>query len=90
MKHYSREELEDLIIEYGDACGMVYQVGDNGVGLGTVILLNPGISTLANFVIKEIPINDWSSTHTLRKYKVLPKKYVKIIEKLEMEENYDL
>ena len=88
-KEYSIEALEDLIIRYGDACGMVYEVGDNGVGLGTVILYNQGIENLSNFVIKEKYLNEWCSTHTLTRYKKLPEKYLKIIDKLEMEETQD-
>lgn len=84
---YSMEALKDLIIRYEDANGLVYEIGDNGVGLGTVILSNEANKNLSNFVIKEKYLNEWCSTHTLTRYKVLPKKYVKMIEKLEMEEN---
>lgn len=76
---YSLETIEKLISDYANAGGIVHEVGDNGVGLGTVILYNDGLK-LSNFVIKEIYLNEWSSTHTVRRYRELPKKYLDMLE----------
>lgn len=76
---HSLETIERLISNYANVGGIVHEVGDNGVGLGTVILYNNGLE-ISNFVIKEIYLNEWSSTHTVRRYKELPKKYLDMLE----------
>lgn len=40
-----------------------------------------------SFVIKEKYLNEWSSCMTIRRYKRLPKKYKKIMEHIQNEEN---
>lgn len=39
---YNLQAIEKLIADYIDLGGLVYEVGDNGVGSGTVILYNNG------------------------------------------------
>lgn len=77
---YSIEDLEALISRYEDEGGQVYRLGDESLGLGTVILTAPEELHLYSFIIKEIYLNEWSSGHTLRKYKKLPKKYKELVE----------
>lgn len=73
------QSIEKLIADYIDLGGLVYEVGDNGVGLGTVILYSNG-TKYYNYIVKEIYLNEWSSTHTVRRYSKLPKKYMKVLE----------
>lgn len=75
---YSLQAIEKLMADYIDLGGIVYEVGDNGVGLGTVILYN-NETKYCNYIVKEIYLNEWSSTHTVRRYSKLPKKYMKIL-----------
>lgn len=79
MAFYSIADLEGLISEYQSKGGQVYRLGDESLGLGTVILVAPEGASLYNFIIKEIYLNEWSSGHTLRRYKKLPKKYKELI-----------
>lgn len=77
-KDYSIEQIENFINDYIDLGGEIFQVGDEVLGLGTIILYNNG-TKYGNYVIKEVYVNPWSSTHTLTRYTQLPKKYRKIL-----------
>ena len=77
---HSIEDLEALISRYEDEGGQVYRLGDESLGLGTVILTAPEELHLYSFIIKEVYLNEWSSGHTLRRYHKLPKKYKELVE----------
>lgn len=85
---YSIEDLEALISKYQDKGGEVYRLGDESLGLGTVILTAPEELHLYSFIIKEVYLNEWSSGHTLRRYRKLPKCYLQIIDKLMQDEEH--
>ena len=36
------------------------------------------------YIFKDVYLNEWSSTHSIRKYKKLPKKYIKLLEEYEV------
>lgn len=83
---YSVAAVEKLVKRYEEAGGISYWMGDGGVGCGTVILHDTEGKGLASFVIKEKYLNEWSSAHTIRKYRKLPKCYLQMIDKLMQDE----
>ncbi len=73
MKNYSWQEVEKLIKRYIDKGGSAIQLREGVLGSGDWILTS---DTLYSFVIKEIFVTSWTSAHTIRRYKNLPKKYI--------------
>lgn len=73
MKNYSWQEVEKLIKRYIDKGGSAIQLREGVLGSGDWILTS---DTLYSFVIKEIFVTSWTSSHTVRRYKTLPKKYI--------------
>jgi hypothetical protein len=73
MKLFTLDACERLISHYEDKGGNVLTVREGVLGLGTVVLTAPNLKTA---VIKERPINDWSSGHAIRLYSKTPKKYL--------------
>ena len=51
---------------------------DEGV-LGHGVLFLYGIKGFKNVLIKEVPLSEWSSTHVVRRYSKIPKKYLKLV-----------
>ena len=72
MKHYSLSSCEQLISEYLELGGSVEVIEEGCLGLGTVVCKAEGYKTA---VIREIYLNEWSSTHIVRMYNKTPKKY---------------
>jgi len=78
MKSYTLSACEDLISRYvNDYKGEVSELEEGCLGLG-VILLHSGINA-KTIVIREVYVNAWVSTHTIRKYNKIPKKYQRLI-----------
>jgi len=52
----------------------VTTIEEGCLGLGLVVI--DGGEDFYSYVIKEVYLNEWSSSHKIRKYKSLPKKYI--------------
>jgi hypothetical protein len=76
MTIYTLQACENLISKYIDEFGGSVSIVEEGVlGLGTVMLHSAeGKKTI---IIREVYLNEWSSGHTIRMYKKMPKKYEK-------------
>lgn len=83
MTYYNLDVCEDIIRKYANGDGIVITLEEGCLGLGTVICYGSGFKTT---IIRERYLNEWSSTHTIRMYKKMPKKYEKWIEKVELED----
>lgn len=81
MKTYSLKSCEDFISKYiHEHKGEVLQIDEGVLGLGVMLLHSaPNCKT---FVIMERYVSAWCSTHSVRAYSVIPKKYKKLIDKL--------
>lgn len=80
QKNYSLHSLEQLISEYANRGGSIYELIPGTLGLGLTVCTLDGYRTA---VIKEFFINPWSSGHTCRFYNVTPEKYRKMINQYE-------
>jgi len=76
MKTYSLAYCKNLIDTYiNEYKGEVSEVREGVLGYGTQLLHSAeGKKTV---VINEVYVNHWKSTHTIRKYQKVPKKYEK-------------
>ena len=81
MNTYSLEYCEELIDRYiNDYKGFIYQISEGCLGLGEVILYGaPGKKSI---ILKEEYVSAWASTHKIRKYNKLPKKYELLINEI--------
>jgi hypothetical protein len=81
MKTYTLESLEKLIDIYiNQYNGVLFQVLEGCLGLGEILLYNAkGKKTI---IIKELYLNDWNCTHTVKKYNKMPKKYKLLIDNI--------
>lgn len=78
MRTFSLKYCEDIIERYlNDYEGEVLTIDEGGVGLGT-LLLHSGVGA-KTILITEVYVNAWSSTHKVRMYNSIPKKYEKLI-----------
>lgn len=78
MRTFSLKYCEDIIDRYvNDYEGEILQVEEGGVGLGT-LLLHSGVGA-KTIIITEVFLNEWSSTHKVRMYNEIPKKYKNLI-----------
>lgn len=77
---YSYETVDTLIDLYRDRGGEYLQISEGTLGSGDWILYGDGLKTT---IIKETPVNCWSSEHKIRKYNKTPKKYQVIIDAYE-------
>jgi hypothetical protein len=76
MKNYSLKTVEKLINQYLDKGGKISQTEEGCLGYGTMVLSANGYKYA---IIKEVFVNSWVSTHTIRFYSKLPKKFENII-----------
>lgn len=77
---YDSNQVENLINQYLSAGGEMIQIEEGVLGHGFIILYDDGTNKLLQIVIKETYLNEWSSAHKIRRYKILPKKYLKLLE----------
>ena len=78
MKHYTLKSCEDLISKYiNELGGECLIIEDGCLGLGTMLLHSA--EGKKAILINEVFVNAWNSTHTIRMYNKLPKKYVTLI-----------
>lgn len=68
------QELADYFFENG---GEVYELVEGTLGWGTTVMVRDGWMSI---VVKEVYVNEWSSGHTVRRYRQLPKKYQRMLE----------
>ena len=82
MANYTLETCKNLIEKYANQHGgEITTVREGVLGLGTVVLHRAeGKKT---YVINEVYVNAWVSAYTVRSYNKIPKKYEKLIEKVE-------
>jgi hypothetical protein len=75
-KIYNLKSVEELMNRYVDEYnGEVATVKEGVLGYGTTLLHSA--EGRKSIVIQEVYLNAWSSGHTIRMYKTLPKKYEK-------------
>jgi hypothetical protein len=72
MSRYTLKAVEDIISKYHEKGGEVLEVIEGVLGYGTTICHGHGLKFC---VIQEWVVNEWSSNHSIRFYKKLPKKY---------------
>lgn len=79
MNTYKLSDCEFLITKYvNEFQGEVLIIEEGCLGLGTVLLHSAAGKKCV--LIREIYLNEWSSSHTIRKYNKLPKKYQKLVD----------
>jgi hypothetical protein len=77
MKNFiSFETVQTLIENYLDKGGEISQIEEGCLGYGTMVLSANGYKYA---IIKEVFVNSWVSTHSIRFYNKLPKKFETII-----------
>jgi len=75
---YNYQQIDKLINRYSQIENSeTIQIREGILGSGDWILTAPGKKTA---IIKEVFVNEWNSTHTLKMYNKIPKKYQKIID----------
>jgi hypothetical protein len=73
-KTYDLRSCEELIDKYVNTYKGECEVIEEGcLGLGKILL--HGAEGKKSIIITEIFVNSWTSTHTIRMYNKLPKKY---------------
>lgn len=82
MYLYSCEEIDQLLDRYTEAGGEILRMREGILGHGDLLLYSAA-GDLKTIVIREVALNEWSSAHTVRKYDKCPKKYQRLIEKME-------
>jgi hypothetical protein len=76
MKTYSYKTVDKLISDYIEQNGDANQINEGCLGSGNWVLSG----LYYKFVIKEIFISAWASSHAITKYRKLPQKYQDILE----------
>ena len=83
MNNYSLDSCEKLIGKYvNEFKGEMVILEEGCLGLGTILL--HGAKGKKTVIIKEVYVNNWSSTHTIRKYNSMPKKYLELLGKADI------
>ena len=77
MNTYNLEVVEKLISTYLKLGGEMIEIEEGVLGLGKILLHSA--PKKCSIIIKEVFLNEWSSTHTIRQYQKTPKKYQKFI-----------
>lgn len=74
---YNYKEIDKFIERYSSfENSIVIQIRESILGSGDWICTAPNKKTA---IIKEIFVNEWNSTHTLKLYNKTPKKYINLI-----------
>ena len=83
LEEYKLADCEKLIDKYvNEFKGEMVTLEEGCLGLGTILL--HGAKGKKAILIKEVYVNPWSSTHTIRKYNSMPKKYLKLLQKADI------
>lgn len=64
--------IRTMILDYGYE---MVQVEEGTLGFGHTLLYDPSEESY-HYVIKEVPLNEWSSAHTVRRTRTLSKRYL--------------
>lgn len=79
--NYTLESCEQLICTYiNDLGGKIIQITEGCLGLGTILLY--GAKGKKSILINEVFVNAWNSTHTIKMYNKIPKKYIDLIDSI--------
>lgn len=78
----TNEQISDMIDRYLKYGGSVYTI--EGTLNDNYIIVADGYKTV---IIKELPLNDWSSCCVIRRYNKCPEKYYRVMELLDAGEN---
>jgi hypothetical protein len=82
QRNYTLKSCEKLICKYlNDYEGNIIQINEGCLGLGTILLY--GAEGKKSILINEVFVNAWTSTHTIKMYNKLPKKYLKLIDSIQ-------
>ena len=74
---YNYQQIDKLISRYSEIeNSQTVQISEGVLGSGNWILTAPNKKTA---IIKEVFVNSWSSTHTVKMYNKTPKKYLKFL-----------
>jgi len=77
---YTYQQIDKLINRYSEIENSeTIQTREGVLGSGDWILTAPGKKTA---IVKEVFVNAWNSTHTVKMYNKIPKKYSKLIDNL--------
>lgn len=77
---YNYQQIDKLIERYSNIENSeIVQIWEGCLGSGNWILTAPGKKTA---IIKEVYVNAWQSTHTVKMYNKTPKKYQSILNNL--------
>lgn len=76
---YTVSSVEKLIAQYAEAGGQVLEMREGTLGCGDVLLYDAS-GRLYTYVIREVGINEWSSGHTVRRYRKIPAKYQAMVD----------
>lgn len=79
MRYIDFENIEKLIEKYIKKGGFVTELKEGCLGYGITMLHGDGLKIS---IIKEVYLNAWSSTHTLRMYNEMPLTYKKMLERV--------
>lgn len=77
VKYIKYTDVSRIVQHYNDKGGICIQTDEGCLGAGDWILTGEKLKTC---IIKEVPLNEWSTAHSIRLYNKCPKKYQKIIE----------
>tara|TARA_R100000808_G_C2118377_1_gene130311 strand:- start:800 stop:1036 length:237 start_codon:yes stop_codon:yes gene_type:complete len=78
MTNYTLKTCERLIDNYVNKHqGQVTKIYEGCLGLGKIMLHSA--QNKCTIIIKEVYLNSWTSAHTIRQYKKMPKKYKQYI-----------
>ena len=79
---YALSAVQQTIDAWIEAGGQIDTVEEGTLGWGLTVCHGEGLRTA---IIKEVPLNEWSSAHTIRIYNKMPKKYRAMLENMEGE-----
>lgn len=78
LQSITNEQINRLADRYVEKGGVIYTI--EGSLNDNYILSGAGLKTM---IIKEIPLNDWSSCNVIKRYNKCPKKYERVMELLD-------
>lgn len=76
MKNLSTNAIEKLVDKYINKGGNVVELVGGVLGFGTTICFGDNLKCC---IIQEVFESSWSSTHTIRFYNEMPKKYQSLL-----------
>ena len=79
MTLYSNEAVLKVLNHYNELNGEIETIQEGSLGYGLMVCYGSGLKTC---IIREVFLNAWESSHTIRFYNKMPKKYQKMIDNL--------